>query len=127
MLRGKVVAGDGRGRLLGYPTANLELDSQKKLIPGNGIYFVKVDVGPDTHFGMASIGVRPTFQSTGRRTIEVYIHDFDRDIYGCDLAIRFLQRMRDELKFDSAEQLIQQMHKDKELSRVLQREYKNRE
>jgi len=123
-LRGKVVAGEGRGRLLGYPTANLELDSQKKLIPGNGIYFVKVDVGTDTYFGMTSIGVRPTFQSTGRRTIEVNILDFVKDIYGYDLTISFLRRMRDEFKFDSAEQLIQQMDKDKEMSRVLQLEYK---
>jgi riboflavin kinase/FMN adenylyltransferase len=125
-LRGSVVAGDRRGRLLGYPTANLEIDSPKKLIPENGIYFVKVNVGVETYFGMASIGVRPTFQTTGKRTIEVYILDFDKDIYGYDLTINFLQRIRDELKFDSAEQLIQQMHKDKELSRVLQVEYKTR-
>jgi len=126
-LRGTVVAGDRRGRLLGYPTANLELDSQKKLVPENGIYFVKVHVGAETYFGMASIGVRPTFQTNGKRTIEVHILDFDKDIYGYSLTINFLQRMRDELKFDSAEQLIQQMHKDKEVSRVLQLEYKNRE
>jgi riboflavin kinase/FMN adenylyltransferase len=123
-LRGTVVAGDRRGRLLGYPTANLELDSLKKLIPGNGIYFVKVDVGTEMYFGMTSIGVRPTFQSTGRRTIEVNILDFDKDIYGYELTISFLRRMRDEFKFDSAEQLIQQMDKDKEMSRVLQLEYK---
>jgi riboflavin kinase/FMN adenylyltransferase len=124
-LRGTVVAGDRRGRLLGYPTANIELDSLKKLIPDNGIYFVKVDVGGDTYFGMASIGVRPTFPSTGKRTIEVHILDFDEDIYGSDIQIGFLRRMRNELKFDSAEELIQQMHKDKELSSVLQLEYKN--
>jgi riboflavin kinase/FMN adenylyltransferase len=124
-LHGKVVAGDGRGRLLGYPTANIELDSQKKLVPDNGIYFVKVEVGTDKYFGMTSIGVRPTFHTTGKRTIEVNILDFDKDIYGCDIQIRFLRRMRNELKFDSAEQLIQQMHKDKKLSSVLQYEYKN--
>jgi riboflavin kinase/FMN adenylyltransferase len=123
-LYGKVVAGDRRGRLLGYPTANIELDSQKKLVPDNGIYFVKVTLGAEKYFGMASIGVRPTFHSTGRRTIEVNILDFDKDIYGCDIQIGFLRRMRNEFKFDSAEQLIQQMHKDKELSNVLQHEYK---
>jgi riboflavin kinase/FMN adenylyltransferase len=122
-LRGKVVVGDKRGRLLGYPTANLELDSQKKLVPENGIYFGKVDLGADTYFGMTSVGVRPTFKSTGERTIEVNILDFDNDIYGYELQISFLRRLRDELKFDSAEQLIQQMHKDKELSNVLKREY----
>jgi len=123
-LRGKVVTGDRRGRRLGYPTANIELDSQKKLIPDSGIYFVKVDVEKDRYFGMASIGVRPTFQSTGRRTIEVHILDFDEDIYGSDIQISFLRRMRSEFKFNSAEELIQQMHKDKELSSVLQLEYK---
>jgi riboflavin kinase / FMN adenylyltransferase len=124
-LRGKVIAGEGRGRHLGYPTANLERDSQKKLVPENGIYFVKVNLGDDEYFGMTSIGVRPTFQTTGMRTIEVYILDFDRDIYGCDLQVSFLRRMRNEFKFDSAEQLIQQMHKDKELSSVLQHEYRH--
>ena len=124
-LRGKVITGEGRGRLLGYPTANMELDSPKKLIPDNGIYFVKVNVREDEYFGMTSIGVRPTFQTTGKRTIEVYILDFDKDVYGYDLQISFLRRMRNEFKFDSAEQLIQQMNKDKELSSVLQNEYRH--
>ena len=123
-LYGKVVTGDRRGRLLGYPTANIELDSQKKLVPDNGIYFVKVDIGIEKYFGMASIGVRPTFQTSDKRTIEVNILDFDREIYGSDIQISFLRRMRDEYKFDSAEQLIKQMHKDKELSNILQHEYK---
>ncbi len=123
-LRGKVVKGNGRGRLLGYPTANIELDSQKKLIPYDGIYFVKVNVGTDNYFGMASIGVRPTFQTNGKRTIEVNILDFNMDIYSSDIQINFLRKMRNEFKFDSPEQLIQQMHKDKELSSVLQDEYK---
>lgn len=123
-LRGKVVVGDQRGHLLGYPTANIELDSQKKLVPSNGIYFAKVDVGIDEYFGMASIGVRPTFQSMGKRTIEVNILDFDKDIYGYDLQIRFLRRIRDEFKFDNAEKLIQQMHKDKEMSNFLRQEFK---
>ena len=122
-LRGTVVEGDRRGRLLGYPTANVAPDSLKKLVPDNGIYFVKVDVGTEKYFGITSIGVRPTFQSTGKRTIEVYILDFHKDIYGSVIQIKFLRRMRDELKFDSAEELIQQMHKDKEVSNTLQHEY----
>jgi riboflavin kinase / FMN adenylyltransferase len=124
-LRGKVVAGDRRGRLLGYPTANIELDSQNKLVPDNGIYFVKIDIETDSYFGMASIGVRPTFQSTGIRTIEVNIFDFDENIYGYDIQISFLRKMRNELKFDSAEELVQQMHKDKELCSVLLQEYRD--
>ena len=79
----------------------------------------------DKYYGMASIGVRPTFYSSGIRTVEVNILDFNKDIYGCDLQISFLRRLRDEYKFDSAEELIQQMHKDKEISVTLQQEYKN--
>jgi len=118
-LSGKVVLGDRRGRLLGYPTANIEVDSPKKLLPKDGIYFVKVDLKTDVYFGMASIGVRPTFQTDGKRTIEVNILDFNQDIYGCILRIEFLSRLRDELKFDSPEQLVQQMHKDLEMSNQL--------
>jgi len=122
-LSGKVVTGERRGRLLGYPTANIELDSPKKLVPDNGIYFVNVHVGTEKYFGMASIGVRPTFQTTGMRTIEVHILDFDKDIYEKKIRIGFLRRLRSEFKYDSAEQLIQQMHKDRELSKNLQHEY----
>jgi riboflavin kinase / FMN adenylyltransferase len=122
-LSGKVVTGDRRGRLLGYPTANIELDSPKKLVPDNGIYFVNVHVGTEKYFGMASIGIRPTFQTTGTRTIEVHILDFDKDIYENTIRIGFLRRLRSEFKYDSVEQLIQQMHKDRELSKNLQHEY----
>ncbi|RPI04069.1 MAG: bifunctional riboflavin kinase/FAD synthetase [Ignavibacteriae bacterium] len=124
-LRGTVVPGDRRGRALGYPTANIELDSQKKLVPRNGIYFVTVDIGKDHFYGMASIGVRPTFHSTGTRTIEVNILDFNADIYGFEIQIGLLRRLRDELKFNTPEELIQQMHKDREVSMMLQDEYKN--
>ena len=80
----------------------------------------RVHVNDNHYFGMASIGVRPTFQTDGKRIIEVNILDFNQDIYGCDIQINFLRRLRDELKFDSADQLIQQMHRDKELSSKLQ-------
>ena len=92
-------------------------------MPDNGIYFVNVHVGTEKYFGMASIGVRPTFQTTGTRTIEVHILDFDKDIYENKIRIGFLRRLRSEFKYDSAEQLIQQMHKDRELSKNLQHEY----
>jgi riboflavin kinase/FMN adenylyltransferase len=72
---------------------------------------------------MASIGVRPTFYTDGARVVEVNILDFSDDIYGKDIDIHFLKRLRDELRFESAEALIQQMHKDKETSRQLQREF----
>jgi riboflavin kinase/FMN adenylyltransferase len=124
-LFGKVVPGDRRGRSLGYPTANVELASYKKIVPKNGIYFVQVRISESRYFGMASIGVRPTFHSDGKRILEVNILDFSQNIYGSDLRIDFLQRLRDEWKFDSVDKLIQQMHHDEELSRELQYKYQS--
>jgi riboflavin kinase/FMN adenylyltransferase len=117
---GAVVRGDGRGKQLGYPTANLQLSSTRKVVPQNGIYFGRVNLGQGNLFGMASIGVRPTFGNNGRRIIEVNILDFQGDLYGKSLQIQFLKRLRDEIKFDSAEQLVEQMHRDKSESLKLQ-------
>lgn len=131
IVRGIVVHGDHRGRTLGYPTANLEVADQK-LIPANGIYAVRVHfVEPDnsndaaspngqpqleatTHWyeGAASIGVRPTFGGGGTRLVEVYILDFNRMIYGQELEVDFVQRLRDEEKFPNVEMLLEQMARD---------------
>jgi riboflavin kinase/FMN adenylyltransferase len=124
-LFGKVVTGDRRGHTLGYPTANVELASNKKILPKNGIYFVQVRIGESRHFGMASIGVRPTFYTNGKCILEVNILDFSQNIYGSDIRIDFLQRLRDEWKFDSTDKLIQQMHHDAELRRQLQYKYQS--
>jgi riboflavin kinase/FMN adenylyltransferase len=124
-LYGKVVPGDRRGRSLGYPTANVELASNKKIVPKDGIYFVQVRIGESKYFGMASIGVRPTFHTDGKRILEVNILDFSQSIYGFDLRIDFLQRLRDEWKYDSVDKLIQQMHLDEESSRELQYKYQS--
>jgi riboflavin kinase/FMN adenylyltransferase len=94
-------------------------------VPKNGIYFVQVRIGESRYFGMASIGVRPTFHTDGNRILEVNILDFSQNIYGFDLRIDFLQRLRDEWKFDSVDKLIQQMHQDEELSRELQHKYQS--
>jgi riboflavin kinase / FMN adenylyltransferase len=125
-LSGKVVTGDRRGRSLGYPTANVDLSSNKKVLPKNGIYFVQAQVDKNKYFGMASIGIRPTFYSDGKRIFEVNIFDFDQDIYGYDLRVDFLERLRDEQKFDSADQLIQKMHQDEQLSRELQYKFQKK-
>jgi riboflavin kinase/FMN adenylyltransferase len=124
-LLGKVIPGDRRGRSLGYPTANVELASHKKVVPKNGIYFVQIRIGESRYFGMASIGIRPTFYKDGKCILEVNILDFSQSIYGSDLQIDFLQRLRDEWKFDSVDKLIQQMHHDEELSRELQYKYQS--
>lgn len=109
-LRGIVVHGDHRGRTLGYPTANLNAPD-RKLIPANGIYAVRVRLGREYFNGAANIGVRPQFGG-GPRLVEVYILDFDRDIYGQELEVQFVERLRDEMKFESVEALVRQMGQD---------------
>ncbi|OGU27962.1 MAG: riboflavin biosynthesis protein RibF [Ignavibacteria bacterium GWA2_54_16] len=121
---GTVIRGDGRGRELGYPTANLHMSSSRKLIPSNGIYFAQVDIGGPMYFGLVSIGVRPTFFEKGKRMVEVYLLDFDGDLYGRTISVQFLKRLRDERKFEGARQLIEQMDRDKEESRKLESEFR---
>jgi riboflavin kinase/FMN adenylyltransferase len=123
---GTVVRGDGRGRTLGYPTANLQLSSNRKMIPQDGIYFAQVEIDAAMYSCMVSIGVRPTFFTHGQRTIEAHLLDFDGDLYGKAITLQFLKRLREERKFESAAQLIEQMNKDKEESRKLEREFQAR-
>lgn len=110
MLRGVVVHGDHRGRELGFPTANLEVPD-KKLIPANGIYAVRVRLGNQWHDGAASIGIRPTFGG-GRRLVEIFVLDFARWIYGEELQVFFIKRLRDEEKYDNIQALLDQMTLD---------------
>ena len=112
ILRGVVVHGDHRGRESGYPTANLEVPD-KKLIPANGIYAVRVRLGKEWHDGAASIGVRPTFGG-GKRLVEIFMLDFSRWIYGEELEVYFIERLRDEEKFDNIQALLDQMALDVE-------------
>jgi riboflavin kinase/FMN adenylyltransferase len=123
---GTVVRGDGRGRQLGYPTANLQLSSNRKMIPQDGIYFAKVEIDTTVYSCMVSIGVRPTFFSHGQRTIEAHLLDFDGDLYGKEITLQFLKHLREERKFESAALLIEQMNKDKEESRRLEQEFQVR-
>ncbi len=111
-LQGTVARGEGRGRQIGYPTANIDLQDARKLTPKRGVYAVRV-VLPDgsVHGGMLNIGRRPTFEGMDV-TIEVHIFEFDDSIYGETLSVEFLQRVRDEQKFDSAEDLVVQLSED---------------
>lgn len=109
-IRGRVIRGDQRGRKLGFPTANLAV-AERRLIPANGIYAVRVKIGDRWYGGAASIGVRPTFGG-GQRTVEVYVLDFDGDLYDQVLEVQFVQRLREELKFDSVPALVEQMTRD---------------
>ena len=112
---GVVEHGDARGRELGFPTANLVPDEQLAF-PGHGIYACLTDDGAPA---AVSIGVRPTFQTGRAELIEAYILDFDGDLYGTTLTLRFLQRLRGERRFDTAEALVEQMHRDVALTREI--------
>jgi riboflavin kinase/FMN adenylyltransferase len=110
-LTGKVVSGEKRGRLLNFPTANLVPTNPQKLVPKDGIYAVKVKVGAAQYLGALNTGMKPTFSSPSR-TIEVFLLDFQGDLYGQLLEVEFLTFMRDEIKFPDSAQLIQQLQKD---------------
>ncbi len=113
-LHGVVVAGNRLGRTIGFPTANMQLYEPLKLIPANGVYFVSVDVLGATNKGICNIGTRPTVSRDSGRRIETHILDFDEDIYGLDLRISFIERLRDERRFASLEELRKQLVLDKE-------------
>jgi riboflavin kinase/FMN adenylyltransferase len=119
VLAGSVERGDERGRLLGFPTANLRLSDDKKLTPANGVYAVRADIDNGQaaelkkHPGMMNIGLRPTFGKTAR-TYEVHLLDFAGDLYGATLNVHFIARLRNERKFDSPQALAAQLQQDKE-------------
>ena len=117
-LYGVVVAGNRMGRTIGFPTANMQLYEPLKLVPGDGVYAVEAEVLGGVYRGMCNIGLRPTVGGAAR-TIETHILDFDEDIYGLPLRLRFLRRIRDERKFDSLEALREQLVLDREACRVI--------
>ena len=114
-LLGVVVAGNRLGRTIGFPTANMQLYEPLKLVPANGVYFVRVRTLGRNLYGMCNIGCRPTVGTGNSRTIETHIFGFDEDIYGLDLEISFLDKIRDEVRFRSLEDLRMQLEKDKEI------------
>jgi riboflavin kinase/FMN adenylyltransferase len=111
-LTGRVVKGDKLGRVLGYPTANIDIDSNDKLVPAHGIYAVTVEHESERLKGMLYIGNRPTVDGT-RMVIEVNIFDFDKDIYGENLKVNLVATIRKDAKFDDLETLKKQMQADK--------------
>ena len=112
---GKVVEGNKLGRKLGYPTANLQIQQEEKLVPGDGVYAILATLpGMTTPLqGMMNIGVRPTI-GISDRMIEVNLFDFDRDIYGETLRVSVKKRLRDEVKFPGLDELVKQMGMDKQ-------------
>lgn len=115
-LRGKVVQGRQIGRSIGFPTANIEIADENKLIPSDGAYIVQVSVEGKTVNGMLNIGHRPTLSGLNK-TIEVHLFDFDRSIYGVDIDIFFLDFLRPEMKFSGLPELTEQLNRDRILAR----------
>ncbi|MFK4566994.1 riboflavin biosynthesis protein RibF [Enterococcus sp. UD-01] len=109
---GTVVHGDARGRLLGFPTANIKVKSTVRL-PKVGVYAVQIQIGDTWYVGMGSIGHNDTFGEGRELTVEVYILDFHQDIYGEQVVVRWNHYLRDQVKFNGAEPLIAQLKQDK--------------
>lgn len=116
-LQGPVIRGDGRGKKIGVPTANIDYP-REKIVPARGIYAGWATMDGEKHIAALSIGVNPTFTPEKQTSsLEAYILDFDEDIYGKDLKIDFVARLRNELKFDSVKALVEQIWKDVEETR----------
>jgi len=111
-ITGKIIRGDGRGRKIGKPTANIQVNHPDKIIPADGVYAVECQILQDLYIGILNIGVRPTFEGK-RHTIEVHILDFNKDVLGEEITIEFYQHIRDEIKFDNADELTAQVQRDK--------------
>ncbi len=118
-LQGVVSRGEGRGREIGYPTANIALQDPRKLVPKRGVYATRVELpSGETCGGMMNIGRRPTFDEM-EVTVEVHLFDFEGDLYGRTLSVQFVQRLRDEQKFDSPDALAMQLSKDERHCRTI--------
>lgn len=117
-LNGIVVSGYQVGRKIGFPTANLQVTDSDKLVPADGVYAVYVWVEGQRYKGMLNIGHRPTLDN-GAKSIEVNILHFNSDIYGKPIRLSFVHYLRPELKFDTIDELVVQMHKDEEVTESL--------
>jgi riboflavin kinase/FMN adenylyltransferase len=115
-LDGVVVKGDGRGRSIGFPTANV--DSHGELLPASGVYAVRVRTGDRWHGGAANIGTKPTFGGSAV-TVEVHLLDWSGDLYGQEVRVEFLERLRAERRFASVSELTAQIRRDVEEARVV--------
>ncbi|GAF63668.1 riboflavin biosynthesis protein [Bacillus sp. TS-2] len=116
-MSGTVIDGEKRGRKLGFPTANIQMNERYE-IPKTGVYVVKLSIDGHHYFGVCNIGYKPTFhvKHEGDPSIEIHIFDFKQDIYGKEVEIEWLNRIREEKKFASIDDLIHQIHRDKEQS-----------
>ncbi|MCO5234468.1 MAG: bifunctional riboflavin kinase/FAD synthetase [Chitinophagales bacterium] len=109
---GEVIHGDKIGRTIGFPTANIQINDPYKLIPATGVYAVWVELNGEKFKGALSISKRPTVREDGDLRVEVYIIDFDRDIYGENLKLIFQNFIRSDIRFDNIQDMVKQIHKD---------------
>ena len=111
-LRGHVIHGAALGRKLGFPTANIEPDEPMQLLPLNGVYEVTATLEGKQYKGVLNVGTKPTVTGEGHRTVELYIIDFEDNIYGCNIEVSFVRRLREERRFSSLDELKAQIAKD---------------
>lgn len=112
-IKGTVIHGNKKGRLIGFPTANIDIPESYKLLPADGAYAIKATVGEKKYKGMLNIGFKPTVDGT-KRTIEAHLFNFEEEIYNQEITVEFVKALRKELKFDSIDQLKDQLLVDKE-------------
>ncbi|GGF10671.1 riboflavin biosynthesis protein [Halobacillus andaensis] len=117
-ITGEVVTGDRRGRTIGYPTANLSLNSEYYM-PKAGVYAVKVIIANQEYKGMANLGFKPTFNDGKVKNLEIHIFDFNQDVYGQEIAVDFYRHIRSEEKFNGVDELISQLKNDEVKSREI--------
>jgi len=117
-ITGVVFQGERIGRSIGFPTANIKPSESYKLIPGNGVYSVLVDVQGIAYKAMANLGNRPTVSDSEERVLEVHLFDFEGDLYDKEITVTFVDRIRDEIKFESLDKLKSQLEKDAEVAGV---------
>ncbi len=114
-LLGHVVRGDKRGKTLGYPTANIIPSGE--ILPPQGVYCVRVFYGKEFYYGLANVGVRPSFHQEDHLNVEVHIFDFNKNVYGQEIGVEFLHKIRNELYFPSSQELVAQIKKDEAFAR----------
>lgn len=122
-LEGVVVTGNRLGRTMNWSTANMQLYEPLKMVPANGVYFVRVHTLDEEYYGMCNIGVRPTVDRSNARTIETHIFDFDQDIYGLDMRVTFIEKIRDEVRFADMDALKHRLALDKQQCLLIKEKY----
>ena len=116
---GEVVHGNGIGKTIGTPTANIKLNSNEKIIPLDGVYAVICQIKDANYKGIMNIGFKPTVDEGQKRTVEIHLFDYEKDIYGQDLRTKVIERIRDEVKFNSLKELKSQILKDNEKAKII--------